>query len=113
MIESPIFIKAYDMLLWIHKHTGNYPKQERFRLAKKIDDTAFEFYEKLICTAIQENRGDNLTEADIMLRKLTILCRIAKDSSYMTSNQYLFISEKLVELGKMIGAWKKKEIQPV
>lgn len=112
MKESPIFIKTYDLLLWIQNHTGHYPKHERFRLAKRIEDVAYEFYDQILRAALVENGTINLDEADILLRKLIILCRISKDNAYMTTSQYLFASEKLVELGKMISTWKKKEKQP-
>lgn len=109
MRESPVFVKAYDLLVWIQNHTGHYPKHERFRLAKRIEDTAYDFYEQILRAALTDNKIDDLIEGEILLRKLTVFLRIAKDGAYMTSNQYLFVSEKLVELGKLVNAWKKKE----
>ena len=110
--ESPIFVKTYDLLLWIQNHTGHYPKHERFRLAKRIEDTAFEFYDQILRAALVEEKAHELKEGELLLKKLTTLCRIAKDSNYMTPNQYLFVSEKLVELARLIHAWKKRENQP-
>jgi len=46
--------------------------------------------------------------ADFEVRKLTVLCRLARDTKNMTMNQYAFISEKLVEIGKLIHGWKLK-----
>jgi hypothetical protein len=108
MKESPLFTKTYDLLLWLHKHTGHYPKNERFRLAKRIDDTAFELQECILFATLDNNKHENLIKADIILRKLTILCRLAKDTGFMTSSQYFYVSERMVELGKMVNAWKKK-----
>lgn len=113
MRESPIFVKTYDLLLWIQNHTGHYPKHERFRSAKRIEDTAFEFYDQILRAALVEEKAHELKEGELLLKKLTTLCRIAKDSNYMTPNQYLFVSEKLVELARLIHAWKKRENQPV
>ncbi len=106
--ESPLFTKTYDLLLWLHKHTGHYPKSERFRLAKRIDDTAFELQERILYATLGSDKQENLIKADIILRKLSILCRLARDSGNMTDNQYFYVSERMVELGKMINAWKKK-----
>jgi hypothetical protein len=55
--QSPIFSKTYDMLLWMLNHTGNFPKNERFRMARRLEDTIFQFHEFLIRAArTQETR---------------------------------------------------------
>ncbi len=112
MKESPIFAKAYDMLFWVNNHTSRYPKSERFRLAKRIEDTAFMFYEQLLSAALSKSIEDKrgiLENADKGLKMLVVLFRLAKDNAHMTTKQYLFISEGIVELGKLLTAWKKKE----
>lgn len=48
MEESPIFTKTYDMLLWLIPITQKFPKDQRFVLAKRIQDKAFEFQEEII-----------------------------------------------------------------
>jgi len=106
--ESPIFVKTYDLLLWIQKHTGHYPKHERFRLAKRIDDCAYEFYDRLLVAVLGDEEEISLQEAKILQRKLVILFRISKDCGYMTMDQYLYISDKLNEIGKLISVWKKR-----
>lgn len=108
MKESPIFVKTYDLLLWIQKHTGHYPKHERFRLAKRIDDCAYEFYDRLLTAVLREEEAIALQEAGFLQRKLVILFRISKDCGYMSMDQYLYISEKLNEIGKMITVWKNR-----
>lgn len=51
MKQSPIFSKTYDFLRWLLLHTEKFPKSERFRLARRLEDTCFEFYELLIQSA--------------------------------------------------------------
>ena len=43
--QSPIFAKTYDFVLWLLNLTEKFPKSERFRLARRLEDTAFTFYE--------------------------------------------------------------------
>ncbi len=41
--QSPIFTKTYDLLKWLVPHLDKYPKSQRFRLAKRIEDAVFDF----------------------------------------------------------------------
>ena len=43
--QSPIFVKTYDLLLWLLGRTARFPKNERFRLAKRLEESAFAFYD--------------------------------------------------------------------
>ena len=63
---SPIFAKSYDFLLWLLNHTEKFPKNERFRLARRLEDAGFEFYELLIhATRSPKRRQALLLEADL------------------------------------------------
>jgi len=39
MKQSPIFVKTYDLLVWLLGRTGNFSKNERFRMAKRVEDS--------------------------------------------------------------------------
>ncbi|MDY6874857.1 MAG: hypothetical protein SWK90_01450 [Chloroflexota bacterium] len=39
--QSPIFAKTYDFLLWLLGRTARFPKNERFRMAKRLEERAF------------------------------------------------------------------------
>ena len=41
--QSPIFTKTYDLLKWLVPHVDKYPKSQRFRLGKRIEDAVFDF----------------------------------------------------------------------
>jgi len=117
--ESPIFSKTFDLLLWISSHTEKFPKNERFRLARRIEDSAFHMHSMLLRAAYQKRLGKGiegtapsaalsyLQEADIALKQLQFYFRITHHKQLSTTRQYVFISEMLLEIGKLIGAWIK------
>ena len=43
MQESPIFTKTYDFLLWLMPATTKFPREQRFLLARFIQETALRF----------------------------------------------------------------------
>jgi len=70
---SPIFGKTYDFILWLLDHTEKFPKSERFRLARRLEDTAFEFYELLIrATRTTKRKQAMLLDADLVLDRLRL-----------------------------------------
>jgi hypothetical protein len=105
--QSPIFSKTSDFLLWLLQHTEKFPKSERFRLAKRIEDTAFEFYEDLIRTVKSHDKKRMLLAADLELDKLRLYIRLAHSRKLTNHQQYLFAAESLTEIGKLLGGWLK------
>jgi hypothetical protein len=81
--QSPIFTKTSDFILWLLNHTESFPKNERFRMAKRIEDSAFAFYELLIeATRSTKRKRQVLIQADVELEKLRLYVRMSfTDSS--------------------------------
>lgn len=63
--QSPIFSKTYDFILWLLHHTEKFPKSERFRMARRLEDTAFDFYELLIKATRTNRPRAVLLDADL------------------------------------------------
>ena len=64
MAQSPIFAKTHDLLVWLLQHTAKFPKSERFRLAKRVEDSAFRFYDLIArATKSGDKRRSVLLEA--------------------------------------------------
>ena len=109
MQESPLFTKTYDTLKWVSNHTSRFPKSERFRLAKRIEDHLYEFYELIIHAALVPNEcTETLTNADERLFRLKTYFRLARDRGFTSQKQYQYITGQFVEIGKLLGAWIKK-----
>ena len=45
---SPLFIETYDMVLWLLAHTQKFPKSQRFVLAKRMEEAALSFQDKIL-----------------------------------------------------------------
>ncbi|MBV6467498.1 MAG: hypothetical protein PGMFKBFP_02861 [Anaerolineales bacterium] len=108
MEESPIFTKTYDLLLWLIPATMKFPKEQRFVLAKRIQDTAFDFQEALLAAGMGMERTQRLQDADVLLRKLQVYIRMSVNLKFITVRQYEHVSKMTVEIGKILGGWRKK-----
>jgi hypothetical protein len=105
--QSPIFSKTTDFILWLLQHTEKFPKSERFRLARRLEDGIFEFYEILIQAVRSRQKRRLLLLADLELEKLRLYFRLAHARKLSSQNQYHFASEALTEIGKLLGGWLK------
>ena len=103
--QSPIFSKTYDFILWLLNHTEKFPKNERFRMAKRLEDTAFAFYESLIGATHSSDKRAALTGADLELDKLRLYIRLSCDRKLTGRSQYQYAAEQLTEIGKLLGGW--------
>jgi hypothetical protein len=110
MIDYPIFPKTYDLIAWLLPHTQKFPKSQRFVLAKRVEDAALNF-QALIIKARKvtgERRAEALVLADVELETLRLNLRLCQELKLLSLAQYEHVSKMLVELGKLLGAWRGK-----
>lgn len=105
--ELPIFTKTYDFLLWLQNHVDKFPKNERFRTAKRLEDSAFLFYELLMEAVYSKNTREFLLKSDFELKKIRFYLRNSHDRGWTKIKQYEYASIALMEIGKLLGGWLK------
>jgi hypothetical protein len=107
--ESPIFIKAYETMVWVLQHTRKFPKEQRFLMAKRMEEGFLDFYERLN-QAVKITRDERLAlnEADRVLANLKLYNRLCKDMKLLAFNQYEHLAGELDEMGKLLGGWLKR-----
>jgi len=106
--SSPIFIKTYDLIVWLTPILTGFPKDQRFRLAARIENVLFAFYEIILQAARTRQPRALLSDADLELEKLRVYLRLAKDIQCLPFKQYERASQSVVEIGKLLGGWIKK-----
>jgi hypothetical protein len=109
MGDSPLFVKTYDLLKYLIPATLKFPKSQRFVLAKRIQDAALDLYECLLEARKVDllARREVLCQADVELEKLRLHLRLSMELEYLKFPQYKHISSTVVEIGRMLGAWRQ------
>ena len=110
MQQSPIFSRTYDLLLWLIPQTTKFPREQRFVLARAIQETALRFHETLIEAALTKGRGEQraLARADVDLAKLRFYLRLCRDLDLLKLNQYRHVAAMVAEVGRLLGGWRGK-----
>jgi hypothetical protein len=108
--ESALFVRYYDLLLWLTERTRSFPRELRFVLAERILDTAYACYGHLVRAKKVNDaaRPAVLLEADIRLDVLRAQLRLAHEMRCLSTDQYEHGARLVNEVGKMLGAWRAK-----
>jgi four helix bundle protein len=106
--QSPIFVKTETFMAWLFEHTAKFPRHERFRLAKRIEDSLFDFHAALIMATGSTDPKQHLSHADAQLNLLRAYLRLAVELKYTTPKQYQHTAEHTSEIGRLLGGWMKK-----
>lgn len=106
--QSPIFIKTEVFMLWLLHHTQNFPREERFRLAQRIEQTLFTFHESLLYAVKTKQIEHYLNKANAELDMIRTYIRFAVELKYTSPDQFHYVAELMNEIGRLLGGWMKK-----
>jgi hypothetical protein len=107
--NTPLFVKTHDFLVWLIKHTQRFPKHLRYSFTSRLESAGFEFQEAILM-ANSARGGDRLSWLDVADGKLLCfraLLRLTIDLELFSSRQVQYAAERMDELGRLLGAWKK------
>ena len=109
MEESPIFVKTYAFLQWLLPLTADFPRHHRLGLARRLEDSALNFYETILQAGKSANALPVLRDADVQLDRVRFYLRLCKDSKLLSIGQYEQGAQGVVEIGKLLGGWLKRK----
>ena len=89
---------------------ANFPKDQRFLLADRIERILLDILEMLIEAVYSRERRKILIKVNLKLDVLRFMMRIAKDMKYVSIKGYDFFSQSVLEIGKMVGGWLKTTV---
>lgn len=104
---TPVVEKHYKLILWLFPKIANFPKDQRFLLADRIERILLDILEMLIEAVYSKQKRDILIKVNLKLDVLRFMMRIAKDMKYVSVKGYDFFSQSALEIGKMVGGWFK------
>jgi len=105
--DTPVVQKVYDFYREFYKIYTHIPKQDRYVLGEKIQETTLELFKDLILASHQEKQKklESLSVGSAKLDLLKNLLRLAEDVKAIPTKRYLTLSENLQEIGRMLGGW--------
>lgn len=107
--EMPIFTRTFDFLSWLLPATNHFPRAQRHSFTRRLLDAAFDLRERLEEANIRRgnDRQQRLLLADEALTKVRLYLRLAVRWGWLSDGQYQHVAEMVVEIGRLLGGWKK------
>lgn len=94
--------------LW-HEYRNNFPKKSRYTLGDKIDLLFLQTLELLFIASYQ-SKEKKLITLEMAVKKLDLLkflLRVSWELKVLDNQKFIILSEKLQEIGRMLGGWRK------
>ena len=100
------FVSIYK--LW-DEFKNHFSKKHRYTLGSKIDQYFLEVIESLFTASClnKEQKLPYLKKSGIKLDLLKFLLQISWELKVLDNKKYIILSEKLNEIGRMLGGWIK------
>ena len=100
------FVSLYK--LW-YGYRDHFPKKSRYTLGDKMDSIFIEVLELLFVASYQQ-KGEKMPTIEKALRGVDTLkafSRVAWELRILNEAKFIALSERLQDVGKMLGGWKK------
>ena len=101
--------KAYDLVLWLIPRVNEFPRAQRFVLGERIENAALDLLDVLVEAQYRRDKVELLGRANLTLVRLRHLLRLANDLHLLGARRFEFVSEKIEELGRMVGGWSRQQ----
>jgi len=106
--DYPVVVKSYELTLWYLKKLATLPKNHRYSLGEAIQKELIALLLNLTQAIYTKDKIGLLKDANLAIEKIRILSKLLKDLAVLSSNNYLFVGERLGEIGSMVGGWMKQ-----
>lgn len=105
----PVLEKTKDAYILWFNYRDTFPKKARYTLGDKIDRYFLDILELISIATYQkpEEKIMTLAKAILKLDSLKFFLQIAWETRLIDNNKYILLSEQLLELGKILGGWRK------
>jgi hypothetical protein len=112
MAEHLLIVKKIrDMILYNHIMVMQFPKSEKYLMANKIRELGYEIFESAITVNKRFHKKTTISELNVKHEVLRQFVNLAFELKYIDSQKHRVSQLKIDEVGKLVGAWIKDELQ--
>lgn len=95
----------YDFMLWLVRHTGQFPRHHRYSLGRDMEARLQAILGLLLRAKYSRRKAGHLTGANIELETLRFQVRLAKDLRILPARSHGHAARLLNEIGAQVGGW--------
>ena len=106
--ELSVITHSYDLLTWTLAHTAKFPRSHRHGLGQRIEEKLYELLDLLVEAKLTSEKTSQLRQAGLRVEQLRMLYRAAKDVRVLPLNSHRHATERLQEIARQLGGWRRQ-----
>ena len=105
----PIVERYYEFCRWLLPKVSKFQKDQKYILGARLQNTALDGLENIVSAAISEKskKQDFIEKAILQLEHVRFFLRLSVQGMLLTPKSYLYGSELVLNVLKMLSGWKK------
>jgi hypothetical protein len=100
---------CHDLLTWLIPLLDHFPRNRRFTLGERLENSLLEILELLVEAAYSKTKQQALQRANLRLAVVRHLWRMAHELETIPGKRYAHGAKLMDDLGKQIGGWAKRQ----
>lgn len=104
-----ILQKTKDLMQYLYTSWVKYPRSEKPGFVADYKECLFEFLKYIITAQKKYFKKTTLQDADVQLELLRLFNDLSYDLHFIDEKRYQIVSEKLCEVGRLLGGWIKSQ----
>jgi hypothetical protein len=106
--QSPIFVRCYELLLWLIPAIERFPRSQRPVLGRAVQESALALQQHLTAASLGNDTLVSLRAADVELALLRSRLRLCYDLHFLSPGQYEHVARMNAEIGRLLGGWQRR-----
>jgi hypothetical protein len=99
--------KAYDFVLWLLPKAEKFPRSYRFTLGERLVAGGIDLLLALVEASYTSDKLPAIEAGNRRVNAVRYLLRLSKDLRLLSVDAYAFASERVEEIGRMVGGWRR------
>lgn len=104
-----ILQKTKDAMKYLYTSWVKYPRSEKLGFVVDYKKCLFQFLIYIITAQKKYYKKTTLQDADVQLELLRLFNDLSYDMRFIDEKRYQLISERLNEIGRLLGGWIKSQ----
>ncbi|SHO50054.1 diversity-generating retroelement protein Avd [Anaerocolumna xylanovorans] len=104
-----ILQKTKDLMQYLYTSFVKYPRSEKLGFVADYKKCLFAFLGYIITAQKKYFKKTTLQDADVQLELLRLFNDLSYDMKFIDEKRYKLVSEKLCEIGRLLGGWIKSQ----
>jgi hypothetical protein len=103
--------RCKDLCLYLDVLTRNMPRYEKYILSARLREIGYLCLELAIAANKKQHKKTDLTRFNVQHEYLRQLLNLAVEAGHICSRRHRIASEKVDEVGKLLGGWLRSELR--